>query len=75
MLFLALKKVRVVKTTPSQIPTTQLKNLSCKFPIPLSLTTIWKTLDRGLGLSKFAYLFQVKLFQLFYRQNFFRVVS
>ena len=43
MLFLALKKVRFVKITPPQVPTTQQKIPSTKLPIP-SLNTIRKTL-------------------------------
>ena len=36
VLFLALKKVQIVKITPSQIPTYPIENyLTAKFPIPL----------------------------------------
>ena len=60
MLFLALKKVRVVKITPCLIPITQYKNPPSKFPIPLPLTITWKTLGKGPSLLKFVSLFQVK---------------
>ena len=43
-LFLALKKVRIVKTTHSQVPSIGKKIPPVKFPIPLQpLTAIWET--------------------------------
>ena len=44
----------------NHIPTTQQKNLPGKFPIPLPLNTIWKTLGKGPSLLNFVCLFQVK---------------
>ena len=50
MLFLALKKVEMVKFTPLQIPNTQQKKKPAKFSIPPTggpppfLNAIWKTL-------------------------------
>ena len=38
------KKVKMVKITPREIPTTRQKNPPVKFPIPLPLNGIWKTL-------------------------------
>ena len=45
-----------------------------KFPIPLPLNTIWKTLDKGPSLLKFACLFQIK-FNFSIENIFFRVES
>ena len=52
MLFLALKRVQMIKITPCQIPTTQQKNcLSAKFPIAptgenlLPFNAIWKSMN------------------------------
>ena len=62
---------------PCQIFTTQSpsrKNSPGKFPIPLPLNAIWKTLDKRPSLLKFVCLFQVK-FDFPTKNIFFRVVS
>ena len=59
MLFLALKKVRFVKITPPQVPTTQQKIPSTKLPIP-SLNTIRKTLyERVVSFFEMKLVFRV----------------
>ena len=49
-LFLALKKVQIVKIIPPLVTTTQRKIPSAKFLIPPPLTVIWKT--QGLVVTK-----------------------